>query len=115
MLVLLAHLPAILFADVQNQAATWIAVASTLVTTLGLIAGSYFAWLSSRDRNRIGTLEEKVADCEKRHEQCEESHAETRTELTNTKSELKARDARDKAELQAQINDLKQQVNGGGK
>ncbi len=92
-----------LFADATNQTATWIAVVSGVVTTLGLIFTSYFALLGNRDRNRIGVMEEKVADCEKRHDDCEKSHAETRTELTNTKSELKARDIKDKADLQKQL------------
>lgn len=95
---------------------TWIVVGLAAVSTLGGTGAALFAWLNARDNKRydlrVATLETNVAECQERHEQCEEQHAVTRTELKAAKEDAKARDARDKAELQAQIDTLKKQVNG---
>lgn len=97
-----------LFAEASTE--TWVTVGASAVMALTTIATGLFAWLGSKDRGRIATLEEKVTDCEDRHEACEESHTATRTELATVKAESRARDVKDRSELEAKIAKLQSQV-----
>lgn len=89
---------------------TWVTVAASAVSGAVILTTAYFAYLGSRDRTRITTLEANVADCQEKHKECEDNHALATAELAAVRAEAKARDARDKAEMQAQITDLKAQV-----
>lgn len=89
---------------------TWIAVSFAAVSGLFgvlnlLINKKYDAKFAAMDRE----LQDVKADLS----ECEVKHHETLAQLTQTKEELKARDARDKDDLQRQINDLKQQLGEG--
>lgn len=104
-------LTSLLLAESESPA-TWVAVGSAAVTTLGTIALALFAWLGNKDRERLSTVEAKVEDCEKHRQECEESREQTKAELTATRKELRDRDEWDKAELKAEIAALRAQVNG---
>lgn len=94
---------AILLADASAE--TWVAVGSAAVATIGTIFAGLFGYLGSKDRNRIGALEEKADECEEHRGECEEK-------LKETEKELKARDERDRSLLQKQIDDLRAESRG---
>lgn len=80
-------------------------IAYAIVGLAGVVVGRIFDFLSVRHNGRLTALEKSAADCEKAHKLCE-------AERERDKAELKARDDADKAELQAQIAELRKQVNG---
>lgn len=99
-----------LFAE-SEQPATWIMVASGVVSALVTIALAVIGYLGSKDRMRLTTLESQMEACQEKHKECDEDRARTKVELASTTAELKARDDKDRADLQRQLDALKKQVN----
>lgn len=97
-----------LFADATADG-TWVAVAIAAVSAL---SGVSQVLISRRYDAKISALERDVAACAEKHAECETQHQLTRSELSAAKEELKARDARDRQDLQHQIDVLKRQVEG---
>lgn len=92
----------------------WIGLASIAITgVLGLVQ---LAIKSRHDEKlkdqatKIVTLEAAQVECKAESQECREEHAATKTALESTRKELAARDAKDKEELQNQINTLRAQV-----
>lgn len=88
---------------------------------LAIVVSSLFALLNKREQNRhddkikdqateIVTLQAAQAECKEESKQCSEQHAAAKVELASLKKELQDRDARDKADLQREIDALRRQV-----
>lgn len=107
-----------LFAEATSPE-TWITVGASAVSAATLLGTGLFAYLGSRDRSRLTTLEASVADCQVKHQECEDNHKATKAELSTVKADLTARDRKDRADMEAknaelakQIDALRKQVNG---
>lgn len=90
---------------------TWIGIAALAITGV-------FGWLNKRvslryDRE-LDAMKAEQAKCKEESKRCDEQHSAARTELEVTRRELAARDARDKADLQAQLDALKGQLKNSG-
>lgn len=83
-----------LFAETSPE--TWIGVVGSLVGALSTFGMGYLAYLGNKNQDRIVALEKGAAECEEN--------------LKAARDELKARDEKDRAELQRQINDLRGQL-----
>jgi hypothetical protein len=91
------------------------AEAGTYVGVAALFISALFAWLNKRDTLKHDTelklLKAAQEQCAKDSAECKEDRAQAKADLVKAKTELAARDAKDKADLQAQIDALKKQVN----
>lgn len=86
---------------------TWVAVAMATVSAVGGVAVLYVGYLGQRDKGRLTALELGMAACQEKHRECEDQHAETKQTVAQMRTDLLARDARDKADMQKQIDVLR--------
>lgn len=90
-----------------------------VATVAGGLGAKLIEMIGARDKlkydSRIVALETGVRECHEKHAECESAHSESLNLIETLRREMRERDERDKAEMRAEIEELRREQRGESK